>query len=528
MEFLNTQQIESLQQFISITNWADNDIDGAVQMLEVSSWNLELAIARYYDEGPLRPNPHDPPRPPPTPPPPVAPRVTTPNPRTIVPVRPSVFTTTLTSIIVFPFTIVSKLAHGAFYVLAVLFPFLPRLTGLYPANMGAARSQRRSINPKDTASRFVREFEEEVGKTGVLPFFEGGYTQALDLAKKELRFLIVLLQSDEHDDTARFNKTVLAHPDVARFVTQHDIILWAGNVKESEAFQVANALTCTKYPFLAVIGYTAGTASHGSAMSIHARLQGFVTAPALLAHLTGILSRHEPVLATIRADRQEQESARAIRAAQDFAYEASLAADRERDRVRQEQDRIERERQARADQVERERQQALANRQDYRAWRAAELKAQLIDFNNSILTTTKNNNIARISIRLTSGDRIVARFFADSQTVEDVYAFIDVYDLLYPQTHQQFPASTTAQTLAASTSSLPSSSLSSLSKKLVNPAGYNHVYKFNLVSPMPRYVLPIDAEKLIKDEKTLWPNGNLIVEEIEEYDDDDQHEEDGS
>lgn len=134
---------------------------------------------------------------------------------------------------------VSKVAHSAYYLFTMLFPFLPRLTGVYPANRGAARAERRSVNPRDTAARFIRDFEEDVGAIDELklPFFEGGYTQALDLAKKELKFLVILLQSDEHDDTSKFNKEVLSTPEVVEFLKQNEIIVWGGNVRESEAYQ---------------------------------------------------------------------------------------------------------------------------------------------------------------------------------------------------------------------------------------------------------------------------------------------------
>ncbi|KAK9242766.1 hypothetical protein V1506DRAFT_464189 [Lipomyces tetrasporus] len=509
MEYLDPLQIESLQQFILITSWPENDIEGAIQMLTVCQWNVELALTRYFDEGPLRPNPNGPPPRPPTPPPIIAPRLPTPTPRTIAP-RPSFLTSAITAIILFPLSVASKLAHSAYHIFAMLFPFLPRLTGLYPANLGAARSERRSINPRDTAARFIRDFEEEVGQSDVLPFFEGGYTQALDQARRELRFLIVLLQSDEHDDTAKFNKEVLANPDVAKFLKEHDIILWGGNVRESEAYQVANALSCTLYPFLGVIAHTPASTSHPSAMSIHARLQGFMSSSALLANLNTAISRHEPTLARIRAERSEQEAARELRAAQDSAYEASLAADRERERLREEQARIERERVAEQERIEQEKRDLEERKEAYKKWRAGQIKSQMVQFAGSPPAGVK---IARISIRLTSGDRIVTRFLADTQSVEDVYAFVECYDLLHPSADPSTPQLFEQSTTSASPTE------GAVTEK---PDNYAHTYKFKLVSPMPRFVLPVDTEKLIRDENTLWPNGNLIVEEIEEYDEDEE------
>lgn len=252
----------------------------------------------------------------------------------------------------------------------------------------------------------------------------------------------------------------------------------------SNSILVSNALSCTKYPFLAVIAYTPASTSHASAMTIHARLQGFLSPPALIANLNTVINRHGPVLSRIRAERSEQIQAREIRAQQDTAYEASLAADRERERLRVEQERLEQDRLAEIERAERERLSLEGQKKQYKQWRASQLKAVLPEYSQSA------GSIARISIRLTSGDRVVTKFLAESQSVEDIYAFVDCYDLLQSENLAQ----------------------------VEKPAGYAHVYNFNLVSPMPRFIVPVDKQKLIKDEKSLFPNGSLIVEEIEEDD----------
>ncbi|KAK9449541.1 uncharacterized protein V1518DRAFT_416285 [Limtongia smithiae] len=510
---LDPIRLDLLQQFMTVTTWADDDAAGAAAMLAICDWNVELALTRYFDEGPIRPAsiPVSPsqarrgapgaPRiaTPPAPPPDIAPRIPEDlPPRTLG--ASSLIARVLASVVLFPLSLVSRVAYAGYSLASLIFPFLPRLTGLYPANLGAARATRRSVNPRDTAARFIREFEESVGgysagedvssSTGVVipPFFEGGYTSALDTAKRDLRFLLVVLQSDQHDDTLRFNRDVLCDSSVLRIFKEHNFLVWGGNVRESEAYQVANALSCTRYPFLALIAFSPASASHPASMTIHARLQGLLTPPALAAHINTVLARHEPVLSRVRAQRAEQDLAREIRAQQDSAYEASLAADREREQLRAEQEQRERERIEELERIENERLSAEARVATYRAWRAHVLREQMPP-----ATTTAR--VARISIRLTSGERVVARFRED-QSVDDVYAYIDCYVLLTDSTD--------------ATAAPPSSP----------PSGYTHTYTFNLVSPYPRAVLSPDATKLIRDERVLWPNGNLIVEDIEAYDED--------
>jgi FAS-associated factor 2 len=58
-------------------------------------------------------------------------------------------------------------------------------------------------DPRSEADRFLREFESNYG-TRHPEFFPGGYSQALAKAKEELKYLLVILQSDEHDDTDKF------------------------------------------------------------------------------------------------------------------------------------------------------------------------------------------------------------------------------------------------------------------------------------------------------------------------------------
>ena len=58
-------------------------------------------------------------------------------------------------------------------------------------------------DPRTVAARFLREYEIKYGETHP-DFYQGGYSQALENARRDLRFLLVVLQSDEHDDTEQF------------------------------------------------------------------------------------------------------------------------------------------------------------------------------------------------------------------------------------------------------------------------------------------------------------------------------------
>lgn len=47
--------------------------------------------------------------------------------------------------------------------------------------------------------------------------------------------MLVILQSDDHDHTEEFNKTTLTSPRFIEFIKEKNILVWGGNVRESEA-----------------------------------------------------------------------------------------------------------------------------------------------------------------------------------------------------------------------------------------------------------------------------------------------------
>jgi len=381
----------------------------------------------------------------------------------------------LISIILFPFSLVWRIANGTIGLIYLIFPFLPRFRALQQT---PTPTTKRSLNPRDTAARFIRSFEEEYGSASGLSWFDGGYAQALDLAKKELRFLLVVLQSDEHDDTSTFNRHTLTTPEVVSLLKAHNIILWGGSVQESEGFQVATALGCTKFPFAALITHAPNTPPGASSqgMSVVARVAGVVTPAAFTQKLQNALNTHSPALERIRAQRAVQAADRQLRDMQNSAYEASLARDRQRARERREAEEA-----ARRAQEEEERQAAEAaalarNQEQWRKWRASNMRPE-----------PREGAVARVSIRTTDGERVVRRF-EKTTSMEEVYAFVDCLGV-------------------------------GCEEGEAKPVDYEHEYSFRLVSPMPRKVFLPDETTVGQE---LWPSGNLVVESLL---DDDEYEE---
>ena len=391
------------------------------------------------------------------------------------------------SLLFTPFNIAYRLFSGSLSLFGYLFPFLPRLISNFTRSSPSRSTRRnttgrRPLKPRDTAARFIREFEEEYGSHS-LKFFENGYAQAYDLAKKDLKFLLVVLLSPEHDDTSTFVRETLLSTEVQSFIEhpQNNIILWAGNVQDSEAYQVSSALNCTKFPFAALVVHTPQDSP--TSMSTICRATGLLPPTAFIAKLQTSITQHSAALNRVRATRAEQQASRNLRQEQESAYERSLAQDRERTRQRREAEatkvRAEQEAQAQADASERKAQKLG----QWRRWKSQQIASE---------PGPEVKNATRLSIRMPSGDRIV-RKFGPSVTMEELYAFVECHDLLEHSVS---------------------------SSRVSKPDDYEHSYGFKLVSPMPRVVYEIDEGGNVGG--SIGRSGNLIVEPtaMEEDEDD--------
>jgi len=503
---LTSDQQLALQQFTAVT---DQDLSAAIALLRRCEWNVQIAIARFFDGEPTED--------------PIAaaaaqaapqdirrqetlmnnftqsPRSSTssrrariePAPRVVPQPENQVSTQAplVLAILFAPFSLVYSMLARYFRFMGWMFPFIPRTWGRLtasnitrpPTQRGAATG-RRPLNPRDTAARFIREFEEEYG-SHELPFFESGYAQAFDLAKKNLQFLLVVLVSPEHDETASFVRDTLLSREVVDFVRDpaNNIVLWAGNVQDAEAYQVSSALNCTKFPFASLIVHTPQVSS--TAMGIATRIAGPTPPAQFIAKLRAAMQAHTEPLNRVRAQRQEQQSTRNIRQQQDSAYERSLATDRERARKKKE----EQERRAREEKEALAREKAAERYArdlvQWRKWRAASISSE---------PSAEVKDIVRIAVKLPSEERVVRKFTANAH-IEELYAFVECYEVL-----------------------------GEIDEKVQEPEGFEHEYKFQLVSPMPREVYDLEAGGTIRER--VGRSGNLIVERVDGGDEEGEEE----
>ncbi|CAG8445113.1 2055_t:CDS:2 [Scutellospora calospora] len=332
-------------------------------------------------------------------------------------------------------------------------------------------------------AQFIQKFEENYGNTHP-DFFQGSYSQALDRAKNDLRFTMIILQADEHDNTKKFNRDTLTSELLISFLRENDVLVWAGNIKDPEAFQVNNVLQATTYPFVAVIVLATPHGNTGASprMTVVDRIEGSLSPELLIARFRIAINRYGPGLQRFRSERADRDAARQIREQQDSAYLASLQADQEKERKARELAEAKRLASERAKKEAEERLLFLANKENWRRWALTQLPNE---------PHQNETDVTKLSFRLLNGERVVRRFRADD-TVEMVYIFVDTYHIRN-------------ETSSSST--------------ILPPKDYVHTFDFLLVSPFPRTVHHADKFKTIKNESGLWPSANLIVEGLSTEDD---------
>lgn len=329
--------------------------------------------------------------------------------------------------------------------------------------------------PPDTASRFKREFEEEYGPND-LPWFEGGFAQAQDLAKKELKFLLFVLVSPEHDDTESFMRETLLSSQVVSFINDpaNEIILWGGNVLDSEAYQVSMEYNCTKFPFSGLVCLTPKQGS--TRMGTIKRIVGPIPPSKYVSELRTAIEKYSAELIAAKSERMERDAARNIREEQDSAYERSLAQDRERARQRREEAEAAAEAERRAAQEAEESARQAELREKWRVWRAGRIEAE---------PEAGTKGTVRIALMLPErlgGQRIVRRFKGEAP-MEELYAFAECHDV-------------------------PAEEREGAEK----PEGYVHEYDFAIASVMPRKVYEVSGGAM---RDVIGSSGNLIVEDLE-------------
>lgn len=279
--------------------------------------------------------------------------------------------------------------------------------------------------PTQDVQNFIQGFEEKFGTTHPV-FYRGGYKEAYQDAKRELRFLVLYLHQENSYDCDRFCRDALIHPDVVSIINSR-ALFWGCSAKYAEGYKVAQALQVNKYPSLGLI------ASRGNQMTLIGRLQGYHNHEQLIDKLTQLFGHNERHLNAARQERQQLDLNQTLRKEQDEAFQKSLKADQDKaEKKRQEvlkkeqEERTKKEREERKEREETERVENLLRRKQEAA-RLVPVEPKEGDAESS-----------RISFKLPDGKRLERRFL-NSDVLADLYHYV----LSQPDVPEQFEIYTT-------------------------------------------------------------------------------------
>lgn len=201
-------------------------------------------------------------------------------------------------------------------------------------------------DPIDKVNKFVRLLEDQLLcdelRELLPPFFEGSYTQALYMATQRARFLFVYLTNEHNQGADQMFRQVIINPAFRLLFRADDpnVILWGGDLTNPEAYQLANSLNVTRFPFVGLLCLTRtlkmtplGPVKTAPTVSLVAKLQGGIRVGTNAGHVIttkfgGALARYSDELALIRGELREKYMSQVLKRQQDLSYQQLLQQDR--------------------------------------------------------------------------------------------------------------------------------------------------------------------------------------------------------
>jgi len=406
---LTQEQMDKLAQLQDLTGIEDTEVCRA--LLQSQSWDLERT-ARDHLEIPHESVTQEPPAPP------IEHREPLPQPHH-PPQHQGVIRRRSTAaglvdlvmyVLSLPLRIVTTSLDGAF-------SFVSSLFGLPPRRANAVR------DPVGDVVRFCSEFDAKYGD-GHPPFFIGNYSQVLEEAKKELKFLLVYLHSGDHEDTDRFCTETLGNTQVINYIREN-MLFWSCSVECSEGYRVSEALRESSYPFLAVI------VLRESRMVVVGRQEGNIEPDALIDWLQKTVRDYEAFIVAARADRDERNFNREIRSEQEAAFAETLRQDQEREVKRREEEQKKQEDEDNKKRLEAE-ERKKEEEEHERKVRVQRMKIDLVSEIPDEPAKDCTESI-RVLIKLPDGQRLERRFLP-THSLKHLYYFV----FCHPESPDEF------------------------------------------------------------------------------------------
>lgn len=494
---LSPSEQDKLDQFQIITSFKDEDYDKVIALLRNNYWNLEVAISKYFDgelETPQQVHNPAPPAPIPAPVHPIDPfhhhdysslGILSSSVK-ISPIsnnwksKPGLIERPSYSFAEFPILflllIIPKTITFILLKLSQFFEYLfPPLPNLLPNE------------PILESFDFNNYFEEITKDPLSFKIMENSYNEALQNCLDENKLLLLILIKDTDEFTNnKFCKKILNNETVSNFLKQEvedeNLNIFIANVNEYQGFEIAKNLKIKSLPIIYLIGNVGNASNSINQLKILSKFH-IRTLNTFKLKLFSEFEKFKPELILKKIEKNELIYSRNLKKLQDDAFNESLKKDK-----------------LKLEKLEKE-------------------KQDLIDFNNNLKLNELNkfnfmisinhkyntrdldlpkDQLTSIRIKYSNGDSITEKF-TSKETLFDLYSFIQL------------------KIYVNSLSELDKNQF--LNAPLIE-SSYDHQFNFELISPFPRFIVPINDE-LIKDIKQLWPNGSLLVEMNEDDDDDD-------
>lgn len=347
-----------------------------------------------------------------------------------------------------------------------------------------------NYDPIDKANKFVRELEDQLlpdllnvdPSIRLPPFYQGSYSQALYMATQRGKFLFVYLSTLQNENgSSIFNKIITNGEFIKMIKNTPNVIIWGGCVTDLEAYQVANSLNVTKFPFLGLLCLTRtttmspqGPVKTPARISLVLKIQGNLRDQTDIESLirnkfTKRIEKYESELSLIRNELSDKFMSQVLLKQQDLKYQQSLAQDRLKKK-------------------EKEYQKLKKKYLRYKADTFLKLK------NN---TCASNGDTARVAIKMSDGSRQTV-FFPSHFKVEDVFLYVELlsHGLLDEDTHNSIDlvmSDEEAQQIFKD---------------------FKMRYEFKLKSSVPPFAdLSHQMSDVISSVNSIYPSGLLLMEE---------------
>ena len=263
-------------------------------------------------------------------------------------------------------------------------------------------------DPLANIAEFAIQYNTKYG-TNHANFYQGSYAQAVNEAKRDLKFLVVYLHQNDNKDCHTFASETMTNQDLVDYLN-NTVLFWSCSKNLPEGHKVYNALKAKRCPFIGVIVFK------NSRMTLVSRIEGPIPAGELMLQLSNLFNEYEHDLVEARLERETRSQNQLIRQQQDQAYEESLKADREKQRKKQEEERLKRE----AEELELKRIEEEKQREKNIELRKEALRKQLEEQRQP---DASNPMSIKLLIKMPSGRRY-ERLFLKTDSLSELYKFV--------------------------------------------------------------------------------------------------------